>query len=138
MQEGGGREARAPLPTVDIIIELEGKGVILIKRKNPPFGWALPGGFVDYGETLEQAAVREALEETSLQVQLVRQFHAYSDPGRDPRGHTISVVFIAKASGEPTAADDAQEAGVFLADALPTLLAFDHRQILTDYFSHSY
>ncbi len=138
MQEGGGREARAPLPTVDIIIELEGKGVVLIKRKNPPFGWALPGGFVDYGETLEQAAVREALEETSLQVKLISQFHAYSDPRRDPRGHTISVVFIAKASGEPRAADDAQETGIFQADALPVLLAFDHRQILTDYFSHAY
>ena len=138
MQKGGGREARAPLPTVDIIIELEGKGVVLIKRKNPPFGWALPGGFVDYGETLEQAAVREALEETSLQVELISQFQAYSDPRRDPRGHTISVVFIAKASGEPRAADDAQEAGIFQADALPTLLAFDHRQILTDYFSHVY
>jgi len=138
MQKGGGREVRAPLLTVDIIIEMEGKGVVLIKRKNPPFGWALPGGFVDYGETLEQAAVREALEETSLQVELIRQLHAYSDSRRDPRGHTISVVFIAKASGEPKAADDAQEAGVFQADGLPSPLAFDHRQILTDYFSHAY
>jgi len=138
MQEGGERERRAPLPTVDVIIELQGEGVVLIKRKNPPFGWALPGGFVDYGETLEQAAVREALEETSLQVELTRQFHAYSDPQRDPRGHTITVVFTAKASGEPRAADDAQEIGVFQADALPSPLAFDHRQILTDYFSRAY
>jgi len=138
MQRGGGREVRAPLLTVDIIIELEGRGVVLINRKNPPFGWALPGGFVDYGETLEEAAVREALEETSLQVELTRQFHAYSDPNRDPRGHTVAVVFIARASGEPKAADDAQEAGIFQADALPSPLAFDHRQILTDYFSHTY
>ena len=138
MQEGGKRERRAPLPTVDVIIELQGEGVVLIKRKNPPLGWALPGGFVDYGETLEQAAVREALEETSLQVELTRQFHAYSDPQRDPRGHTITVVFTAKASGEPRAADDAQEIGVFQADALPSPLAFDHRQILTDYFSRAY
>jgi len=138
MQEGGERERRAPLPTVDVIIELQGEGVVLIKRKNPPLGWALPGGFVDYGETLEQAAVREALEETSLQVELTRQFHAYSDPQRDPRGHTITVVFTAKASGEPRAADDAQEIGVFQADALPSPLAFDHRQILTDYFSRAY
>jgi len=138
MQEGREKETRAPLPTVDVIIELQGKGVVLIKRKNPPLGWALPGGFVDYGETLEQAAVREALEETSLQVELTRQFHAYSDPQRDPRGHTITVVFTAKASGEPRAADDAQEIGVFQADALPSPLAFDHRQILTDYFSRAY
>ena len=138
MQKGGERERPAPLLTVDIIIELEGKGVVLIKRKNPPFGWALPGGFVDYGETLEEAAVREALEETSLQVELTRQFHAYSDPQRDPRGHTITVVFTAKASGEPKAADDAREVGVFQADALPSPLAFDHRQILTDYFSRTY
>jgi ADP-ribose pyrophosphatase YjhB (NUDIX family) len=138
MQDGGERERRAPLPTVDVIIELQGKGVVLIKRKNPPLGWALPGGFVDYGETLEQAAVREALEETSLQVELTRQFHAYSDPQRDPRGHTITVVFTAKASGEPRAADDAQEIGVFQADVLPSPLAFDHRQILRDYFSRAY
>ena len=138
MQRGGGREVRAPLLTVDIIIELEGRGVVLINRKNPPFGWALPGGFVDYGETLEQAAVREALEETSLLVELTRQFHAYSDPNRDPRGHTVAVVFIARASGEPKAADDAQEAGVFQADALPSPLAFDHRRILGDYFSDAH
>ncbi len=138
MRKGRQREARAPLPTVDIIIELEGKGIVLIKRKNSPFGWALPGGFVDYGETVEEAAVREALEETSLRVELIRQFHAYSDPKRDPRGHTIAIVFIAKASGEPRAADDAQEAGVFRADTLPGPLVFDHHQILTDYFSHVY
>ena len=81
-----------PIPTVDIIIELEGKGIILIKRKNPPYGWAIPGGFVDYGESLENAAMREAKEETSLDIELIKQFHTYSDPKRDKRFHTISTV----------------------------------------------
>jgi len=138
MKGKAGRAGRAPLPTVDIIIEREGGGVVLIKRKNPPFGWALPGGFVDYGETLEQAAVREAKEETCLEVTSIRQFHAYSAPDRDPRGHTISMVFIARSSGEPRAADDAQEIGIFQADQLPQPLAFDHGKILADYFSHAY
>jgi 8-oxo-dGTP diphosphatase len=138
MKKQGGSEKRSPVPTVDIIIEIAGRGIVLIKRKNPPLGWALPGGFVDYGETLEQAAVREAMEETSLRVELIRQFHAYSDPGRDPRGHTITVVFVARAFGEPRAADDAQEAGVVQADTLPSPLAFDHRRILDDYFSLAY
>jgi len=138
MKGKAGRASRAPLPTVDIIIEREGGGVVLIKRKNPPFGWALPGGFVDYGETLEQAAVREAKEETCLEVTSIRQFHAYSAPDRDPRGHTISMVFIARSSGEPRAADDAQEIGIFQADQLPQPLAFDHGKILDDYFSHAY
>lgn len=125
-----------PLPTVDIIIETE-KGVILIKRKNPPYGWALPGGFVDYGETLEKAAFREAKEETSLDVELISQFRAYSDPLRDPRHHTISVVFRARAvSGTPKASDDAIKTGIFNRDNLPNDLAFDHGKILRDYFSH--
>jgi len=125
-----------PLPTVDIIIETE-KGIVLIKRKNPPYGWALPGGFVDYGETLEGAAVREAREETSLDVELVSQFGAYSDPSRDPRHHTISVVFRARAfSGTLGASDDAFEAGIFNGENLPDNLAFDHGRILRDYFSH--
>src|SRR3970040_2250942 len=94
-----------PFPTVDIIIELEDKGIILIQRKNPPYGWAIPGGFVDYGESLEEAAVREALEETSLKVDLVRQFHVYSSPDRESRLHAIATVFIASASGTPIAAD---------------------------------
>jgi 8-oxo-dGTP diphosphatase len=123
---------------VDVIIELDQRGVVLIRRRNPPYGWALPGGFVDYGETLEEAAVREAREETSLQVRLVRQFHAYSAPDRDPRGHTVSVVFIASASGEPRAADDAREVGVFPLQQLPQPLAFDHAQILDDYRSGRY
>lgn len=90
-----------PSPTVDIIIEMKGGGIILIKRKNPPCGWALPGGFVDYGESLEAAAIREAKEETSLHITLTAQFHTYSDPHRDPRRHTITTVFLARAEGTP-------------------------------------
>jgi len=127
-------EHRNPVPTVDIIIELPG-GVVLIKRKNPPHGWALPGGFVDYGESLEHAAVREAREETGLDVELVRQFHTYSDPSRDPRLHTITTVYIARAQGRPKAADDAADVGVFKDfDDLPRTLCFDHASILGDYF----
>jgi len=116
---------KQPKITVDIIVELEGKGIVLIERKNPPHGWAMPGGFVDDGESLEQAAVREAKEETSLDVKLVRQFHTYSEPLRDPRHHTISTVFIAKASGVPIAADDAKGVGVYTQVTLPKLV-FDH------------
>jgi ADP-ribose pyrophosphatase YjhB (NUDIX family) len=127
-----------PAPTVDIIIEIETEdgreGIILIKRKNPPFGWALPGGFVDYGETLEHAAVREAKEETSLDVRLQCQLHTYSDPKRDPRKHTISTVFIAQAKGSPVARDDAKEIKVFSKDELKFPLVFDHEKILADYF----
>jgi purine-nucleoside phosphorylase len=124
-----------PVPTVDIIIELPNGKIVLIQRKNPPLGWALPGGFVEYGESLEAAAVREAREETSLDVTLVRQLHTYSRPERDPRGHTISTVFIARSQGTPQAADDAQGIGVFDCCNLPSPLAFDHHQILNDYFS---
>ena len=125
---------RNPFPTVDIIIEMEKGGIVLIKRKNPPFGWALPGGFVDYGESLETAAVREALEETCLRVELLYQLGAYSDPERDPRHHTISVVFVAKASGKPRAADDAADVGIYDRNSVPHNLAFDHPKILRDYF----
>ena len=127
---------RNPIPTVDIIIELESGGIILIRRKNPPPGWALPGGFVDYGESLETAAVREALEETTLQVQLVELFHVYSDPNRDPRQHMLSTVFIATASGTPRGEEDAAEARIFSEQDLPAQLAFDHSQILRDYFRY--
>lgn len=128
---------RNPLVTVDAIIEIGG-GIILIKRKNPPPGWAIPGGFVDYGESLEEAVVREAKEETCLDIKLVMQFHTYSAPGRDPRHHTVSTIFIATATGIPKAADDAKEIGVFTRETLPQDIAFDHRQILEDYFSGKY
>ncbi len=123
-----------PLLTVDIIIEVTGGGIVLIQRKNPPHGWALPGGFVDYGESLERAALREAREETSLDVKLVEQFHTYSDPRRDPRHHTVSTVFIAAAQGTPRGADDAKVAQVFRQNELPRPVAFDHARILADYF----
>jgi ADP-ribose pyrophosphatase YjhB (NUDIX family) len=123
-----------PIPTVDIIIEIESKGIVLIKRRNPPYGWALPGGFVDYGESLEEAAVREAKEETDLDVKLIEQFHTYSNPRRDPRHHSISAVYIAKAKGTLQAKDDAMEIGIFKESSLPDEIAFDHRSILKDYF----
>ncbi len=127
---------RNPIPTVDIIIEMESKGIVLIKRKNPPHGWAIPGGFVDYGESLEEAALREAREETDLEVELIKQFHTYSDPKRDPRHHSISTVYIAKAKGIPKAKDDAQGIGIFNESNLPSEIAFDHRLILKDYFKN--
>jgi 8-oxo-dGTP diphosphatase len=123
---------RNPAPTVDAVILLPGDRVVLIRRRNPPHGWALPGGFVDEGERLDVAAAREAEEETGLRVVLLEQFHAYSDPSRDPRRHTISMVFLASASGEPRGADDAAEARAFPWDALPSPLVFDHREILAD------
>lgn len=129
---------RNPIPTVDIIIEIESKGIVLIKRKNPPYGWALPGGFVDYGESLEEAAVREAKEETDLDVKLTEQFHTYSDPERDSRHHSISIVYIAKTKGIPQAKDDAIEIGFFNEFSLPDEIAFDHRSILKDYFKSKY
>lgn len=125
-----------PRLTVDLILEVDG-GIVLVERKYPPLGWALPGGFVEWGETLEDAAVREAKEETGLDVALVRQFHAYSDPGRDLRGHTVSVVFLATASGEAVAGDDAGRVEVFPVDALPEL-AFDHARILADWRDGKY
>ncbi len=128
---------RNPFCTVDAIIETEG-GIILIKRKNPPSGWAIPGGFVDYGESLEDAVRREAKEETGLDIKLIRQFHTYSDPKRDPRHHTVSTIFIATAAGKPKAGDDAREVGIFNKDNLPEDIAFDHRQILEDYFNGKY
>ncbi len=127
-----------PVPTVDIIIEVGAKNntkkIVLIKRKNPPLGWAIPGGFVDYGESYEKAAAREALEETGLQVKGLRQFHTYSEPDRDPRQHTASTVFIAQADHPPIAGDDAAEAELFSKNNLPEL-AFDHARILRDYFA---
>ncbi len=130
-------KSRNPLVTVDIIIENAGK-ILLVKRRNPPIGWALPGGFVDYGESVEEAARRETLEETGLEITDLSQFHCYSDPGRDPRQHTVSIVFTAKAGGEPHAADDAAEVGLFDRSSIPEGLCFDHGQILDDYFAGRY
>lgn len=128
---------RNPHPTVDIIIEIEDEygrpGIILIKRKFPPPGWALPGGFVDYGESLEEAAVREAKEETSLDITLKYQLHTYSDPRRDPRKHTITTVYVAAGAGTPEAQDDAQELEILDPEKIDRPLAFDHRRILDDY-----
>lgn len=125
-----------PFSTVDVIIEIKG-GIVLIQRSNPPFGWALPGGFVDYGESLEEAVVREAKEETGLDITEVKQFHTYSDPTRDPRFHTIGTVFIAKAKGSPKAGDDAAGLKIVKLDELERItFAFDHKKILQDYIQH--
>jgi ADP-ribose pyrophosphatase YjhB (NUDIX family) len=124
---------RNPFLTVDIIIHVPEKGIVLIERKNPPYGWALPGGFVDYGETVESAALREAREETGLDVVDLKQFHAYSDPKRDPRHHTVTVVFSGSGIGNPEAADDAKNLKIFPLENLPENLAFDHALILSDY-----
>jgi 8-oxo-dGTP diphosphatase len=125
-----------PLLAADIIIEMVDRPqrpIVLIERKNSPLGWALPGGFVDVGECLEQAAVREALEETSLHVTLTILLGCYSAPQRDPRGHTVSAVYVAQARGEPQGRDDAKHAALFSLDTLPEVLAFDHAIILEDY-----
>jgi 8-oxo-dGTP diphosphatase len=126
------KQYRNPFPTVDIIIELD-NGIVLIERKNEPFGWALPGGFVDYGESLEVAAVREAREETSLEISDLRLLGCYSEPGRDQRMHTISTVYVATGHGIPIAADDALNCAVFKMDSLPERLCFDHDKIIADY-----
>jgi len=128
------KKYRNPFPTVDIIIEIQ-NGIVLIERKNPPHGWALPGGFVDYGESLESAAAREAREETSLEITNLRLLGCYSDPGRDERMHTISTVYIADGSGQPQAADDAATVEIFRLEKLPESLCFDHAEILKDYIA---
>ena len=130
---------RNPAPTVDIIIELidlPTRPIVLIERKNEPFGWAIPGGFVDYGESIETAAIREASEEVSLKVELVEQFYVYSDPARDPRQHTLAIAFIATAKGKPVAADDAKNLGIFNQWDLPSNLCFDHDRIMQDYWNY--
>ncbi len=121
-----------PSPTVDVVISVPGDRVVLVRRKHEPVGWALPGGFVDVGETLEAAAAREAKEETGLEVVLTDLLYVYSDPRRDPRRHTISAVFLGRAAGEPVGADDAAEARPFGWDALPAPIVFDHPEILAD------
>jgi 8-oxo-dGTP diphosphatase len=133
---------RNPVPTVDVIIELVGSpggppgGIVLIERGNEPHGWALPGGFVDEGETLADAARREAKEETGLDVELLELFHCYSDPRRDARKHTVSTVFIGRATGAPRGGDDAADARVVQLDALPQPVVFDHPLILSDYATY--
>ena len=126
-------DLKTPLLTVDIIIRYRA-GIVLIERKNTPYGWALPGGFVDIGESLEYAAMRESKEETSLDARLIEQFYAYSDPCRDSRFHTVSIVFIADGGGILQGKDDAKRAAVFSEMKLPNDIAFDHRQIIADYF----
>ncbi|MCX5711510.1 MAG: NUDIX hydrolase [Candidatus Omnitrophica bacterium] len=122
-----------PFTTTDAIIDIDGK-VVVIKRSNPPFGWALPGGFVDYAESLEDAVRREMKEETNLDLLDLKQFHTYSDPSRDPRFHTICTVFTAKAKGKPKAGDDAADLKIIdLKDIDKMEFAFDHKNILLDY-----
>lgn len=140
-RDGSGRleesplAGRNPLPTADVLIEV-GDRVVLVRRKHPPPGWAIPGGFVEAGETVETAAVREALEETGLRVTLTALLGVYSDPARDPRHHTISTVYVGSASGSPAGGDDAAEARLFGENDLPSPLAFDHAKILADYFKY--
>ena len=125
-----------PLIAADTIIELTdypGRPIVLIERANPPYGWAIPGGFVDVGERVESAAVREAQEEVSLNIRLIALLGIYSDPSRDTRGHTVTAVYVAEAPGTPVAADDAKNCQIFSIDELPTPLAFDHAQVLADY-----
>jgi 8-oxo-dGTP diphosphatase len=128
-------EYRNPVPAVDIIIEVDER-IVLVERKNEPLGWALPGGFIDEGESVEQAAIREAREETGLEIELQELLYVYSNPDRDPRKHTMSVVFIAKAQGTPEAADDAQSAELIDRRELPDDLCFDHRTILAHYLRY--
>lgn len=123
---------RGPAATVDAVIERDGS-VVLVRRRFEPIGWALPGGFVDPGEKVGDAAVREAKEETGLDVTLGELLHVYSDPARDPRRPTLSVVFTATATGQIVAGDDAGEAAWFPLDALPSPIVFDHAAILRDY-----
>ena len=128
---------RNPAPTVDIIIELidrASRPIVLIERLNSPYGWAIPGGFIDYGESAETTAVREAKEEVSLEIKLIEQLQVYSAPDRDPRQHTLSIVFIATATGNPKAADDAKNLGVFQQWEIPNKLCFDHDRVIKEYY----
>jgi ADP-ribose pyrophosphatase YjhB (NUDIX family) len=126
-----------PKLSVDIIIKYQ-QGIVLIERKFKPFGWGLPGGFIDYGESAENAAIREAKEETNLDVKIERQFHVYSDPKRDKRAHIITIVFIAKGKGELKSGDDAKDIKIYTLDNIPDDLVDDHNQILRDFREKKY
>lgn len=135
------REIVTPKLTVDAIVDYKGK-TVLIERKNPPFGWALPGGFVDVGESVETAVRREMMEEINTELNELEQFHVYSDPKRDPRFHTVSVIFTAKAKSEPFAGDDAKNVGLYTQEEIldmdkKGLICFDHSKVLLDYFKRS-
>ncbi|HEU0036875.1 MAG TPA: NUDIX hydrolase [Kofleriaceae bacterium] len=131
-------EHKNPTPTVDVLIELDDRPgeLVFVERKFEPQGLALPGGFVDEGEWVADAAIREAKEETGLDVELVELFHVYSDPSRDKRKHTVSTVFIGRARGTPVGGDDAQSCIVCKPDALPQRLVFDHPRIVADYVAY--
>ena len=128
-----GQPIETPKLTVDVIIEMEGGGIVLIERGHPPMGVALPGGFVDVGESVEAAARREVMEETNLTVELLELLYVYSHPNRDPRGHTVSCVFVGRGSGNPRSGDDARRAFVASPGDLPAVFAFDHGRIVADY-----
>jgi 8-oxo-dGTP diphosphatase len=133
------KRRRNPYPTVDVIITSRDhpQALIMVRRKYSPRGWALPGGFINWGESAEAAAVREMREETGLELQDIKQFHVYSDPARDPRGHTMSVVFTATTNGEPVGGDDAAEAVWMDLKSLPPDITFDHRRIIEDWVAAS-
>jgi 8-oxo-dGTP diphosphatase len=134
----GTKDYKNPTPTCDVLIEMDGRPgeLVFIERTNEPKGFALPGGFVDEGEWVIDAAVREAKEETALDVEIIEQFHVYSDPSRDKRMHTMSTVFIGRASGTPVGGDDAKRAIISRPDALPGPLVFDHATIVADYIAY--
>ncbi|MBF0382694.1 MAG: NUDIX hydrolase [Magnetococcales bacterium] len=133
------RELKTPNLSADVIIELmdyPGRPIVLIERQNPPFGFAVPGGFIDIGERVEEGARREAQEETGLEVDLIALLGLYSNPKRDPRFHTATAVYIAQAHGKPVAGDDAKDCQIVQVDNLPKQLAFDHSLVLSDYLNY--